>query len=122
MKTKEVQTFVLSASSLIGDEVKNPAGEDLGKVEDLMIDLQAGRISYAVLSFGGFLGLGDKFFAIPWSLLEVDTDEECFRLDLDKSVLENAPGFDKDNWPQFVTREWLSDLYVYYNLPPYRAQ
>ena len=116
-----MKTVVLSASSLIGDEVKNLAGEDLGKVEELMIDLHEGRISYAVLTFGGFFGLGDKFFAIPWGLLKVDTDEKCFRFNIDKEVLEAAPGFDKDNWPQIVTREWLSNLYLYYEIPPYWA-
>jgi len=84
-----------------------------------MIDIESGSVSYAVLSFGGFMGIGNKYFAIPWAMLEIDTEEKCFRLDVTKEALEEAPGFDKDNWPQVVTRDWLSDLYVYYDLPPY---
>ena len=117
-ETKEATT-VLSAGTLTGDEVKNSAGEKIGKVEELMIDIESGSVSYAVLSFGGFMGIGNKYFAIPWAMLEIDTEEKCFRLDVTKEALEEAPGFDKDNWPQVVTRDWLSDLYVYYDLPPY---
>jgi hypothetical protein len=119
MSTQQEQTtLVLSAGTLTGDRVKNSAGDDLGKVEEIMIDLRDGRVSYVVLSFGGFMGLGDKYFAIPWAMLEVDLEEKCFRLDLDKQILEEAPGFDKDNWPE-VTPDWLFDLYDYYDLPPY---
>ncbi|MFP4345910.1 MAG: PRC-barrel domain-containing protein [Anaerolineales bacterium] len=110
---------VLSASTMIGDDVKNPQGEDLGKLEELMIDLDQGQISYAVLSFGGFLGLGDKLFAIPWGALTLDTVDECFVLDVDRETLEEAPGFDKDNWPESPTREWITEVYTYYGYTPY---
>ncbi len=95
----ERQPRVLSATTMIGDKVRNSSGEDLGTIEELMIDVESGRIAYAVLSFGGFLGLGDKLFAIPWQALRLVTDEHRFVLDVDKSVLEHAPGFDKRNWP-----------------------
>lgn len=90
----------LSATTLIGNPVRNSEDEDLGKIEDFMIDLDTGCIVYAVLSFGGFLGLGDKLFAIPWASLRVDMEEECVRFDIDQETLEKAPGFDKDNWPE----------------------
>src|SRR5215831_14251819 len=90
---------VLAASTMEGDSVRNSAGEDLGKVDEIMIDIPTGRVAYAVLSFGGFLRMGNKLFAIPWSALTVDENEKCFILDVDKSMLESAPGFDKDNWP-----------------------
>jgi sporulation protein YlmC with PRC-barrel domain len=109
----------LSASTLIDTPVKNRKGEDLGKIEELMIDLSNGRISYAVLSFGGFLGIGDKFFAIPWEALSVDTVDEKVILDVDQQKLENAPGFDKDNWPQTADTTWLVDVYKYYGYDPY---
>src|SRR4029450_13729436 len=67
---------IMSASTLDGDTVVNSAGEDLGKIEDIMLDVTAGRIAYAVLSFGGFLGKGDKLFAIPWSALTLDAAEQ----------------------------------------------
>ena len=95
-------TNVLSASTLIGDTIRNRQGEELGSLEEIMIDLDSGRVAYAVLSFGGFLGLGDKYFAIPWQALFVDTEKEEIVLDISKEKLENAPGFDKDNWPSTV--------------------
>jgi len=90
---------VLAASTLAGDSVRNAAGEDLGKIDEIMIDIPSGRVAYAVLSFGGFLGMGDKLFAVPWAALKVDEDEKCFILNVDKRTIEQAPGFDKNNWP-----------------------
>jgi sporulation protein YlmC with PRC-barrel domain len=110
---------VLSASSLAGDTVRNPAGEDLGKVKDIMLDISSGRVAYAVLSFGGVLGMGDKLFAIPWNSLSVDEDEKCFVLDADKATLESAPGFDKDNWPDMADKSWGSKIYQHYGQEPY---
>jgi sporulation protein YlmC with PRC-barrel domain len=110
---------VLAASTLTGDSVRNSAGDDLGKVDEIMIDISTGRVAYAVLSFGGFLGMGNKLFAIPWSALTVDEDEKCFILDVEKSVLENAPGFDKDNWPDMADANWGGEIYRHYGETPY---
>ena len=110
---------VLSASSLAGDRVKNGAGEDLGKVTELMIDLPSGRVAYAVLSFGGVLGMGNKLFAVPWNAMTIDQDEKQFVLNIDKARLENAPGFDKDNWPDMADQTWGSNIYSYYGTQPY---
>lgn len=107
---------VLSASTLINDEVKNHAGENLGKIEDMMLDVENGRISYAVLSFGGFLGLGDKLFAIPWTALNLNTNEKCFYLNVDQERLEDAPGFNKDNWPNMADPEWNRSVHNFYNV------
>ncbi len=114
--------FVLSASSLESDKVVNPKGEDLGSIEELMLDVNSGRIAYAVLSFGGILGIGDKLFAIPWDALKLDTVNERFVLDMDKQMLEDAPGFDKDNWPQTTKHDddtWMMEVYNYYDTDPY---
>ncbi|HWQ48794.1 MAG TPA: PRC-barrel domain-containing protein [Methanosarcina sp.] len=108
----------LSASTIKGDKVVNAAGEDLGKIEELMIDLRDGRLAFAVLSFGGFLGLGDKLFAIPWQALRLKLHDHAFVLDVPKDLLEKAEGFDKDNWP-ITSREWLSTVYGYYGYQPY---
>lgn len=113
------QRNVLSASTLAGDSVRNSAGEDLGKVDEIMIDLQSGKVAYAVLSFGGVLGMGNKLFAVPWSALKVDEDDKCFILDADKKTLENAPGFAKDNWPDMADKAWRSEVYDYYDATPY---
>jgi len=110
---------VLSASTLAGDPVRNAAGEKLGRIEEFMTDLPTGRIGYAVLSFGGFLGMGDKLFAIPWDALSLDTENHEFVLDVDKDVLEKAPGFDKNDWPDFADRAWGAGIYGYYGYKPY---
>jgi sporulation protein YlmC with PRC-barrel domain len=110
---------VLSASTLKGDKVVNLQGEDLGNIEDLMIDLERGRIAYAVLSFGGFLGMGDKLFAIPWEALTVDTSEKRLVLNADKELLKRAPGFDKNRWPDMADPTWGKELYSYYGYKPY---
>ena len=112
---------VLSATTITGDKVINTAGEQLGTIKELMIDLDGGLIAYAVLSFGGILGMGDKLFAIPWEAFSIDTDNHTFILNVDKEVLENAPGFDKDNWPDNAKYEagWLLGVYEYYGYSPY---
>ncbi len=108
----------LSASTIKGDKVVNSAGEHLGKIEEVMIDLADGRIAFAVLSFGGFLGIGNKLFAIPWKALTLRPHEHAFILDVPKEVLEKAEGFDKDHWPA-TNREWISTMYSYYGYQPY---
>jgi len=90
---------LMTASTLEGDPVLNLAGETLGKIDEIMLDVPTGRIAYAVMSSGGFLGMGDKLFAIPWRALTLDPTRKCFVLDADKSRFEEAPGFDKDQWP-----------------------
>jgi sporulation protein YlmC with PRC-barrel domain len=105
---------VLSASSIVSDSVRNPSGEPLGFIEDLMIDLRTGAVRYAVVSFGGFLGLGDKLFAVPFSALEVDTANERLVLDADRSELENAPGFDNDAWPDFGDPSFTDPIEVHH--------
>ena len=74
--------------------------EDLGKIEDVVINAEAGRIIYAVLAFGGFLGMGDKYFAIPWEAFRFKAADRHAVLNAGKKLLENAPGFDKDRWPR----------------------
>jgi sporulation protein YlmC with PRC-barrel domain len=118
----KTQPRVLSASTLSSDRVKNLQGEDLGHVKDLMIDLESGRIAYAVLSFGGILGMGDKLFAVPWRSLEVDTDQKCLLLDADKERLKNAPGFDKNHWPKTDDLTWQRQIHTYYEQEPYWEQ
>jgi sporulation protein YlmC with PRC-barrel domain len=89
----------LTSSSICKDDVYNHHEEKLGSIKDLMVDLETGKIEYVVIEMGGFLGIGEKFFAVPFQLLAVDSKEEAFILNQDKETLENAPGFDKDHWP-----------------------
>lgn len=111
---------LVKGSTFIGADVENPKGEHLGDIKDVVIDRATGRIAYAVVSFGGFLGLGDKLFAVPWGAFSQSaTNKDTFILAVDKDRLKNAPGFDQNNWPQMASREWVSSLYTYYNVPPY---
>jgi len=114
-----MQPQALSASTLTGDKVRNTGGDALGHLEEIVIDLDGGRVAYVVLASGGFLGMGDKYFAIPWDLITVDTENHEVIIDLEKEVFDKAPGFDKDDWPQTHDREWMSDVYRYYGREPY---
>lgn len=112
---------VVQISKLIGNKVVNPSGELLGNLKELVFDVEDGRIAYAVLSFGGFMGVGDKLFALPWEALVLNPDDDTFILDVEKEVLREAPGFDKDHWPDDAQYEagWLVDIYEYYGYSPY---
>lgn len=110
---------VMAADTLEGDKVTNTKGEDLGTIEDIMIDVQRGRVAYAVMSCGGFLGMGDKLFAIPWNALTLDANRHCFVLDADQKRFEKAPGFDKDHWPSMADNSWASQVHDYYGVSPY---
>jgi sporulation protein YlmC with PRC-barrel domain len=110
---------VMSASTLIGDSVKNPQGEDLGNLKEIMLDVNSGNIAYAVLSFGGFLGMGDKLFAIPWEAFTVNTEKEHLVLNIDKERLKDAPGFDKDNWPKTPNSDYVNQVHSHYGYKPY---
>lgn len=112
---------VLSVKTLEGDKVVNRSGENLGKLESIMIDLNEGRVAYAVLSFGGFLGMGDKLFAVPWKALSVDTNEKRLIFDVDKEKLKKAPGFDKDHWPNMADPNFHTDIHKYYGVQSYQG-
>lgn len=113
------QTHVLSASTLMGNKVYNLEGEKLGDIKDVMLDVDLGRVAYAVLSFGGFLGMGDKLFAIPFEAFRVDPSNDRIVLNVPKEKLENAPGFDKDHWPSTGDRTWAAGIHRHYGYRPY---
>jgi sporulation protein YlmC with PRC-barrel domain len=106
--------ITLSSTSLVGDKVVNPRGEDLGTIEDIMVDVTTGTVAYAVVSFGGFLGIGDKLFAMPWKSLRVDERNKNVVCDVAKKALEEAPGFDKDHWPDFSSDAYRTQIDSYY--------
>ena len=117
---RELPWSLIRGHTFIGADVENPQGQNLGDIKDIVIDRASGRITYAVVSFGGFLGMGEKLFAVPWgAFAQPRADKDKFVLDVDKERLKNAPGFDQNNWPQMASREWVTSLYSYYNVPPY---
>jgi sporulation protein YlmC with PRC-barrel domain len=119
MGTVKKYRRTLAASTLQGDRVVDPQGRDVGRVEAIMLDVQLGRVAYVVLSFGGFLGIGDKLFAVPWSSLVVDEHNKRFVVDLTKEQLEKAPGFDKNHWPDLSDLDYAVGVYRHYNAAPY---
>ncbi len=105
---------LMSTGSLTTNKVNNATGDHLGDVKDIMLDMRTGRVSYVVMSSGGFLTIGEKLFAVPWDALKLDTVNECFVLDIAKERFEAAPGFDKDDWPNMANETWASDVHRYY--------
>lgn len=99
-KLANTPVHYLTASSIAGDKVYNTIDEKLGEIKDLMINVHSGKIEYVIIEFGGFLGMGEKYFAVPYKALELDTSRHAFILDQKREMLENAPGFDKDHWPE----------------------
>ena len=110
---------IMAASSFEGENVVNNQGETVGEIEEIMLDVRSGRIAYAVMSVGGFLGIGEKYFAVPWRAFTMDTDNHRFILDVDKERLNNAPGFDKDHWPSMGDQSWAMQVHTYYSTRPY---
>ena len=107
-------TIALSSTSLTGTQVRNRTGETLGDIKDFVLDLETGRVRYAVLDFGGFLGIGDKYFAVPLEAFRTDTQSEQLVLDVDKARLETAPGFDKNDWPSTANDTFDESVYTFY--------
>jgi hypothetical protein len=109
----------MAAATLDGTKVMSSDGEDVGKISDIMLDVRSGRIAYAVLSEGGFLGMGTTLHAIPWNALTLDTDQECFHVSIAAQQIKNDPGFDKDHWPSMADATWGTSVHQYYNRDPY---
>jgi len=114
---KDLPSNLKKASELIGTKVENPNGDNLGQIEDVVLDTNNGRVAYAVLSFGGFLGIGDKLFAIPWQALRENPEKKICLLAVDKETLKSAPGFDKKNWPNMADAQWQSQIETFYKEP-----
>ncbi len=110
---------LMGANTLDGNDVYNRQDEDLGDIKEIMLDMRNGKIGYAVLSFGGFLGMGDKLFAVPWDALTLDTKNKRFVLDVNKDRLKDAPGFDKDKWPNMADESWAKGIHSYYGTTPH---
>ena len=111
---------VLAASTLQGDKVTNSKGEDLGRVEEIMLDLERGRVAYVVLSFGRVNWMpNNKLFAVPWEVLSLSFHDKKFILNVSEEILKAAPGFDRDKWPDAGDFDWLAKVYRSYNRDPY---
>lgn len=105
---------LMGAETLIGDSVCNVQEEYLGEIKEIMLNVHAGTIAYAVLSFGGVFSIGEKLFAVPWSSLKLDTENKRFVLNITKNRFEDAPGFNTDSWPNMADQAWADGIHAYY--------
>jgi sporulation protein YlmC with PRC-barrel domain len=112
---------LMGASTLLGEHVVNSQEEDLGEIKEIMLDMRNGQVAYAVLAFGGFLGVGEKLFAVPWQALQLDTINKRFVLNVDKERLKSAPGFDSNAWPDMSDLNWARQIHTFYGTDPSRG-
>jgi len=109
-----------AASTLAGEKVLSRGGDEtLGSISEIILDPLRGRIAYALLACGGFMGLGERLFAIPWNVLKRDARRNCFVLDVDDATFATAPSFDKDHWPVEPDLKWHQRLHEHYRARPY---
>ncbi len=111
--------YLITTNALQNEDVFNSHGEHLGKIENLIVDLDHNCIAFGVFSFGGILGLGEKHFAIPWKALKFNKDTQQYILNIDKEQLEGTEGFTANNYPDMSDPMWRAQLYAYYGYPPY---
>lgn len=114
--------YLMGANTLVGNDVYNKDKVNIGDIKEIMIDMRTGTVSYAVLAFGGFLGMGEKLFAVPWDALALDTENKRFVLDVNKEQLKDAPGFDKNKWPDMADATWQAGIHDFYGTPLGRTQ
>jgi len=110
---------LIAASQVQGTTVYNTDMEKLGSIEDVMIDKASGRIAYAVLSFGGFLGIGDRYYPLPWERLHYDKDMGGYVTDIDRETLEGAPSYTDEATASWNDQAWARDVYSYYGARPF---
>ena len=118
-RTASGHTSLIAADRVEGTTVYNRQGESLGSIDEIMIDKLSGKVAYAVMSFGGFLGLGERYHPLPWGVLKYDTAMGGYVVDLDKETLQNAPSYAKDESYDFEERREAQRLHDYYRIPPY---
>jgi hypothetical protein len=111
--TSNTMSDVISSDKVEGTAVFNSPGEKLGSIDDLMIDKISGQVRYAVLEFGGFLGMGTDRYPIPWNLLKYSTDKGGYMVPLDKASLEKAPKYTEDSAPVF-DKDYGAHINSYY--------
>jgi hypothetical protein len=116
MDTVQSSRALISSNNVEGTNVYSPSGEKIGEIDHLMIEKQSGRVAYAVMSFGGFLGMGHSHYPLPWGALEYDTSLEGYRTNVTEQQLKDSPQYDDDSWND---REWEGEVHRYYKVDPY---
>ena len=116
VNTINTASSVISSDKVHGTNVFNPNGDKLGSIESLMINKLSGQVRYAVMEFGGFLGIGSDVYPLPWDSLKYDTDMGGYVVTLSKEQLDNAPRYERDTH-QAYTDEYGRKVYDYYGVP-----
>lgn len=111
-----MKSRIISSSTITGQNVYNMEDENIGDIKDLMINLNNSKVEYAVISFGGFMGIGNKLFAMPLKVFQFSDNDDTIRLDISKEKLENAPSFDKDNWPKTSDNDFIDSVNNHYGV------
>ena len=110
---------LISSDKVEGTAVYDRGGEKLGSIHSVMIDKISGKVAYAVMSFGGFLGMGDSYHPLPWHVLTYDTGQGGYVVDLDRNKLEGAPTYGTSETPNWSDRRWGQQVHDYYGTRPY---
>lgn len=108
---------LIAADKVKGTEVYNASDENLGTVEEVMIDKRSGKVAYAVMSFGGFLGIGEKYHPLPWGMLQYDPEQDGYRVSLSREQLEGAPTYSRGETVDYTDKAWNTRVHDYYNVP-----
>lgn len=119
---QDVSPPLYKMSTIIGRAVESQHGNEVGQISEVVMEATTGNVAYAVVASDGFVGLGEKLFAIPWRALQQPTAAQTFRLDMTEEQLKQAPGFDKDQWPDLEDRHWGDTIHAYYGQSPYWGQ
>lgn len=112
---------MVRASKLMGMNIQNSAGENVGKINDIVLDAQRGKVNYVAVTYGGFLGIGNKMFAVPFAAFKIrpnpsDRSQTVLMLDVTQKQMEGAVGFDEDHWPDFSDKKFQTELYDRYKV------
>ena len=119
MTTVSGHTSAIRAKKVIGTTVKDPSGTSIGKVEDIVLDKLSNNIMFAIVGFGGFLGMGEKFHPLPWSTLDYDEEEGGYVVSLTKEQLQSAPAYSMEELTQGDGTQFREQVYDFYNAPRY---
>jgi sporulation protein YlmC with PRC-barrel domain len=109
----------IATSKLERYDLVNERGQDLGQVQNFVVDMLTGRIAFVIVAFGGMLGISDRWFAMPWDIMTWSPDKKKFVMDMPTKILETAPGMHKEKWVEDINSDWLAKCYLHYGLAPY---
>ena len=121
MDSPDETTSLISAGKVQGTDVYNTEGAMLGRIYDVMLDKRSGRIAYAIMEFGGILGIGTKYHPLPWQTLKYDTRQQGYVVGLTEEALKGAPAYSAEAAPAWGDRGYEQSIHDYYRVPPYWA-